>query len=121
MRGLLFRAIKRNYETIKAATTLKGNPCSLERKKTFNISRLKSFEGQQTLMRQSAKVCELALKASYQVALRVAQTKQPYIIAESLILPTASDMCKTMFGKDEYVKKLKSIPMPALLMNWQLM
>src|SRR4029434_7894942 len=40
------------------------NPCSLERrKKTFNISCLKSFEGQQTLMRQSAKVCELALKA----------------------------------------------------------
>src|SRR4029434_2514085 len=84
-------------------------------KKTFNISCLKSFEGQQTLMRQSAKVCELALKASYQVALRVAQTKQQYIIAESLILSTASYMCKKMFGKDEYVKKLKSIPM--LLMN----
>ena len=66
-------------------------------------------------MRQSAKVCELALKASYQVALHVTQTKQPYIIPESLILPTASDMCKTMFGKDEYVKKLKSIPMRALL------
>ena len=73
------------------------------------------------MMRKLAKVCELALKASYQVALPVAQTKQPYIIAERLILPTASDMCKTMFGKDEYVKKLKSIPMPALLMNWQLM
>src|SRR4029434_4789417 len=93
----------------------------LKEKKTFNISRLKSFEGQQTLMRQSAKVCELSLQASYQVALRVAQTKQQYVIAESLILPTASDMCKTMFGKDEYVKKLKSIPMPALLMNCQLM
>ena len=26
-----------NYETIKAATTLKDNQCSLERKKTFNI------------------------------------------------------------------------------------
>ena len=78
----------------------------------IHISCLKSFEGQQTLMRQPAKVCELALKASYQVALR-AQTKQPYIIAESLILPAASDMCKTMFGKDEYLKKLKSIPMPA--------
>src|SRR4029434_554782 len=88
-------------------------------KENKHISCLKSFEGQQTLMRQSAKVCELALKASHQVALRVAQTKQSYIIAESLILPTASDMCKTMFGKDEYVKKLKSIPM--LLMNWQLM
>src|SRR4029434_1107406 len=89
LRGLLFRAIKRNYETIIAATTLKGNPCSLERKKTFNISRFKSFEGQQTSMRQSAKLSELALKASYQVALRVAQTKQPHIIAESLILPAA--------------------------------
>src|SRR4029434_4750073 len=122
MRGLLFRAIKRNYETINAATTFKDNPCSLKnKKKTFNISCLKSFEGQQTLMRQSAKVCELAIKASYQVALRVAQTQQSYILAESLILPTASDMCKTMFGKDEYVKKLKSITMPALLMNWQLM
>src|SRR4029434_5669152 len=81
-----------------------------EKEKTFNISRLKSFEGQQTLMRQSAKVCELALKASYQVALRVAQTKQRYIIVESLILPTASDMCKTMFGKDEYVKKTEKHP-----------
>src|SRR4029434_3045257 len=40
------------------------NACSLQkRKKTFIISRLKSFEGQQTLMTQSAKVCELALKA----------------------------------------------------------
>src|SRR4029434_2239042 len=97
-------------ETIKAATTLKDNPCSLERKKTFNISCLKSFEAQQTLMRQSAKVCELALKASYQVALRVAQTRQPYIIVERLILPTASDMCKTMFGKDEYVKKTEKHP-----------
>ena len=57
--------------------------------KYFLITCLKSFEGQQTLMRQSAKVCELTLKASYQVALRVAQTKQPYIIAESLILPAA--------------------------------
>ena len=61
-------------------------------------------------MRQSAKVCKLALKASYQVALRVAQTKQPYIIAESLVLPTARDMCKTMFGKDEYVKKTEKHP-----------
>src|SRR4029434_7749262 len=76
----------------------------------IHISCLKSCEGQQTLMRQSAKVCKLALKASYQVALRVAQTKKPYIIAESLILPAASDMCKTMFGKEEYVKKTEKHP-----------
>src|SRR4029434_8679671 len=36
-------------------------------------------------MRQSAKVGELALKASQEVALRVTQTKKPYTIAESLI------------------------------------
>ena len=71
---------------------LKTTHAHLKEKKTFNISRLKSFEGQQTLMRQSAKVCELALKAFYQVALRVAQTKKPNIIAESLIL-TAAKQC----------------------------
>src|SRR4029434_9433522 len=82
----------------------------------------KTFEGLQTLMIQSSKVCELALKASYQVALRVVQIKQSYIIAESLILPTARDMCKTMFGKDEYVKKTEKHPNARPIeLNWQLM
>ncbi|MBN3299393.1 SCND3 protein, partial [Amia calva] len=72
---------------------------------------LKSLKGQQTLMRQSAKVGELALKASYQVALQSAQNKKPYTIAEDLILPAVSDMCKTTFGNDEYVNKLKNIPL----------
>ncbi len=72
---------------------------------------LKSFKGQQTIMRKSAKVGELALKASYQVALRIAQCKKPYQIAEDLILPAATDMCKTMFGNDDCVNKLKTIPL----------
>lgn len=72
---------------------------------------LKSFKGQQTIMRKSAKVGELALKASYQVALRIAQCKKPYQIAEDLILPAATDMCKTMFGVDDCVNKLKTIPL----------
>src|SRR4029434_932628 len=70
-------------ETMKPSKLQRHSKTTHAHLKTFNISRLKYFEGQQTLMRQSAKVCELALKASYQVALRVAQTKQPYIIAES--------------------------------------
>src|SRR4029434_3342334 len=103
MRGLLFRAIKRNYETIKAATRLKDNPCSLEIifNYLFNIF-WGSADSDETISQSDR---------AAQVAVRVAQTKQPYIIAESLILPTASDMCKTMFGKDKYVKKLKSITM----------
>src|SRR4029434_792903 len=119
MRGLLFRAIKRNYETIKAATTLKGNPYSLEKKKLYFP--FKIFRGPADLdetISQSVRASFKRLLSSC-IMLRVAQTNQPYIIAESLLLPTASDMCKTMFAKDEYIKKLKSIPMPALLMNWQ--
>ena len=37
---------------------------------------LKSLQGQQILIRKSAKVGELALKCSYQIALRIAQKKQ---------------------------------------------
>lgn len=74
-------------------------------------ARLQSLQGQQTMMRNSAKVGELALKASKQVALRIAKCKKTYTIAEDLILPAATDMCKTMFGNDEYAKKLMTIPL----------
>ena len=68
---------------------------------------LKSLQGQQTLMKKSAKVGELALKCSYQVALRIAQKKQPYTIGEDLILPSTTDMCKTIYGNDIDINKLK--------------
>uniref|UniRef100_A0A8C5NEZ3 DUF4371 domain-containing protein n=1 Tax=Gouania willdenowi TaxID=441366 RepID=A0A8C5NEZ3_GOUWI len=53
----------------------------------------------------------LALKCSYQVALRIAQKKQPYTIGEDLILPSATDMCKTMYGNDIDTNKLKTVPL----------
>uniref|UniRef100_A0A8C5A3P1 DUF4371 domain-containing protein n=1 Tax=Gadus morhua TaxID=8049 RepID=A0A8C5A3P1_GADMO len=68
---------------------------------------LKSLQGQQ----KSAKVGELALKCSYQVALRIAQNKQPYTIGEDLILPSATDMCKTIYGNDIDINKLKTVPL----------
>ena len=61
-------------------------------------------------MRKSAKVGELALKCSYQVALRIAHKKQPYTLGEDLIMPSATDMCKTMYGNDTDINKLKTIP-----------
>uniref|UniRef100_A0A8P4GCM0 SCAN domain-containing protein 3 n=1 Tax=Dicentrarchus labrax TaxID=13489 RepID=A0A8P4GCM0_DICLA len=72
---------------------------------------LKSLQGQQTLMRKSATVGELALKCSYQVALRIAQKKEPYTLGEDLILPSATDMCKTMYGNDIDINKLKTVPL----------
>src|SRR4029434_4883181 len=50
-------------ETMKLSKLQRHSKTTHAHLKTFNISCLKSFEGQQTLMRQSAKVCELALKA----------------------------------------------------------
>ena len=60
---------------------------------------LKSFQG---LMKKSAKVGELALKCSYQVAPRIAQ---------NLILPSATDICKTMYGNDIDINELKTVPL----------
>uniref|UniRef100_A0A8C4ESG1 HAT C-terminal dimerisation domain-containing protein n=1 Tax=Dicentrarchus labrax TaxID=13489 RepID=A0A8C4ESG1_DICLA len=53
----------------------------------------------------------LALKCSYQVALRIAQKKQPYTLGEDSILPSATDMCKTMYGNDIDINKLKTVPL----------
>ena len=61
-------------------------------------------------MRKSAKVGELALKCSYQVALRIAHKKQPYTLGEDVILPSATDKCKTLYGNDIDINKLKCIP-----------
>ena len=62
-------------------------------------------------MKKSAKIGERALKCFYQVALRIAQKKQPYTLGEDLILPSATDMCKTMYGNDIDINKLKTVPL----------
>ncbi|KAE8287209.1 Protein FAM200A [Larimichthys crocea] len=51
-----------------------------------------------------------ALKASYLVARRVAQSKKPFTIAEELVLPAAVDMCREMIG-EAAAKKLLTIPL----------
>ncbi|KAM4604703.1 SCAN domain-containing protein 3-like [Polymixia lowei] len=51
-----------------------------------------------------------ALKASYLVARRVAQSKKAFTIAEELILPAAVDMCREMIG-EAAAKKMMTIPL----------
>uniref|UniRef100_A0A3P9LLJ5 HAT C-terminal dimerisation domain-containing protein n=1 Tax=Oryzias latipes TaxID=8090 RepID=A0A3P9LLJ5_ORYLA len=51
-----------------------------------------------------------ALKASYLVARRVAQSKKAFTIAEELVLPAAVDMCREMID-EAAAKKLKTIPL----------
>ena len=52
---------------------------------------------------------EKLMKASYLVALRVARAKKPHAIAENLILPAATDMCKAVLD-GKCTTKLKEIP-----------
>ena len=59
---------------------------------------------------ESPKISENALKASYLVALRIANCKKPHKIAEQLILPAAVDMCRAMIN-EECANKLKTIPL----------
>ena len=51
-----------------------------------------------------------ALKASYLVAKRVAQTKKAFTIAEELLLPAAVDMCRKTIG-EAAAKKISTVPL----------
>ena len=51
-----------------------------------------------------------ALKASYLVSLRIAQTGKPHTIGESLILPAAKDIVSSILGQNA-AKKLDVVPL----------
>jgi len=51
-----------------------------------------------------------ALLASYQVAYRIAKCKKPHTIGETLVLPAAIEIVKTMFG-EAYASVLRQIPL----------
>ena len=64
-------------------------PSFFERKKKEYLKQKKAFS-------KSLVSNEKLIKASYLVALRVARAEKPHTIAETLILPTAIDMCEAV-------------------------
>jgi hypothetical protein len=59
---------------------------------------------------KSATFNSSALKASFEVALRIAKAKKPHTIAEDLILPSAVDMVKAVLG-EKVVRQVRAIPL----------
>jgi len=75
----------------------------------YFLSKKRSLDSQKSCIVQATKVNEKALRASFLVAIRVAQEKKPHTIAETLIMPAAIDMCREMF-EEAMASKLKKIP-----------
>lgn len=67
------------------------------------------YANQQKVISAATTVNEKALKASYIMAMRIAKSKKAHTDAESLIMPTALEICEIMLGK-ESSRKLLSIP-----------
>lgn len=65
---------------------------------------------QQSRFIKSATFNSAALKASFDVALRIAKAKKPHTIAEELILPSAIDIVTAVCG-EKFVSKVRSVPL----------
>ena len=82
---------------------LVGKPVEYFKRQRDGLSKQKGCMGQAT------KFNEKALRASYLLAVRIARSKKPHSIGESLVLPAAMEMCREMCG-DAVADKLKAIP-----------
>lgn len=65
------------------------------------INEKRQLQQNKGVINSSCTVNERALKASYQVSLRIVKAGKPYITAESLILPAAKDMVNTVISSSD--------------------
>ena len=85
---------------------LKDKPLEyFERKK-------REHDGQKKFLRATISINEIALKASYLVANRIAKAKKPLTIGEELILPFIKDIFRK-FLEEAAVKKIEHVPLSA--------
>lgn len=85
-------------------SSVKGKPIEFFRRK------LSVLQNQQMNITKIGNVSEMALHASYLVALRIAKKGKPHAIAEDLILPCAKDMVSCMLSSED-AEKLTAIPL----------
>lgn len=94
--------LKRHFETTHKEHV--GKPRSFFEKKYAELNK------QRVYFKRAVTVSERALKASFAVSYLIARAMKPHTIAETLILPAAIEMVKTMCGEEE-AQKLKTIPL----------
>lgn len=87
----------------------KKHPKYAKKPKTFFEDKLKAFEKQQACLKSFVVMDNSARLASYKLAYRIAKSKKPYSIGESLVLPAAKEIVSVLFG-DEMARKVSSIP-----------
>lgn len=99
--ALIPAKLKRHLQTLHSE--LVGKPIEYFQRQCDALSKQKSC------ISQATKINQKALRASYLLAVRIAKSRKPHNVGESLILPAAIEICKEICG-EAVAEKLKVIP-----------
>ena len=94
---------------LKRHLLLKHKAASEKPREYFERKRAE-LQKQKSVVKKAATIMPNMLKASYLVSLRIAKSKKPHTIGETLVLPCAIDMVGELLGA-EAAKKIKSVPL----------
>ena len=93
--------LKRHFDSVHPEHSDKDHDFFRRKENAMKRAR---FDGSGSFQQQST----AAVKASYLVALRIAEQKKPHTVGESLILPATKDIVRLMLG-EQSAKKLNSL------------
>ncbi|XP_052002455.1 zinc finger BED domain-containing protein 5-like [Xyrauchen texanus] len=86
------------------------HPACVEKPIDFFRRKEKELQIQKRTLAQQTQITANALKASYEVAYLIAQSKKPHSIGETLIKPAAVAMCRAMHG-EKISSELMTVPL----------